>query len=102
MESLAGKGPMAIKGTRQEAALRKIDRMFDGAIKHRKASKNFAEKASANSQAVKVPGKMGPSQRNGASNLNTRKDDKATRGAKMKVHFKKIFSGRSGGMQGKK
>lgn len=88
---------MATRESKSQFAERKVNRMFDNAAKPKI---NVAK--TRPQQAVKVPGKMGPSQRNNSTDPKTRKDDKATRGQKMRAHFKQILSGKAGRMQGNK
>jgi len=57
--------PQAIKTSPSEAAMRKVNRMFDDAAK----PKNPKPKP----QAVRVPGKMGPTRRSDQATGNTRK-----------------------------
>ena len=85
---------MAARETKQAWSERRVNKMFDSVGK----PKTHNSKA----MATKVPGKMGPSQRNGVSDPKTRNDDKATRGQKMRNHFKNILSGKAGRMQGNK
>jgi hypothetical protein len=59
--------PQAIKTSVSEAAMRKVDKMFDNAAKPKI---NVSKTPPV--QAVKVPGKMGPSRRNDTTG-NTRK-----------------------------
>ena len=87
---------MAERESRSEWSERRVNKMFDIAAKPKNKS------PTKKSMADKVPGKMGPSTRNGVEDPKTRKDDKATRGRKMREHFKNILSGKSGRMQGKK
>ncbi len=59
--------PQAIKTSVSEAAMRKVNKMFDNAAKPKV---NVAK--TPPTQAVKVPGKMGPSQHGGAGAGNSR------------------------------
>ena len=85
---------MAARETKQAWSERRVNKMFDSVGK----PKTHNSKA----MATRVPGKMGPSQRNGATDPKTRHDDKAARGKKMRAHFRSILSGKAGNMQGKK
>lgn len=60
--------PQAIKTSIPEAAMRKVNKMFDNAAKPKvNVSKTPP------TQAVKVPGKMGPTRRSDQATGNTRK-----------------------------
>jgi hypothetical protein len=59
--------PQAIKTSVSEAATRKVNRMFDDVAKQK------VNVSKTPPQAVKVPGKMGPTRRNDQATGNTRK-----------------------------
>lgn len=63
--------PMAIKTSVSEAAMRKVDKMFDNAAKPKI---NVSKTPPV--QAVKVPGKKGPVDRRAPTGSRNRKPDK--------------------------